>query len=521
MHTEQAAGASKPAQTNASGFGSVLASATADAQPRSAAAASAHVTTQSAARAASEHQAPAANTKQTKPATEPEITRSEPQKTATPAQPKPASTVSARSISHSTGTDTTDKTAKQQNALAALPQVAPPSAVGVPAWSSPAMAAPTTATDNATTDSNSNAAGSAIAADTSQDAPAQQPAKAQGHHANATATDALQTLFAFSDDQQSDVSAEVTAENGNAPESPVPASAQSSATAQQSAAGSQTAQAALSPAAPIAASVSASTIQPSAKGTASGQAGSSAAKPDAAATAGAGKSSSSSSADTVSNSSNSSATSSTNTSPAAAHGQTNSSTVAAASGKAADPAPAITATVHAAPRDAAQTGASADRTQSRPTADVHSGDALSQVDNTAATSAINTSKLIQNMSETEMRVGLRSAEFGDISIRTMVSQQQMQAQISVDHSDLGHAIAAHLPLVQAKLVNDYGLHASIEVSQSGMSFSGERGNTPQRERQSGSASLRNDISAVTNEPEPIVARAAAVAGDGYRLSIQA
>ena len=36
-----------------------------------------------------------------------------------------------------------------------------------------------------------------------------------------------------------------------------------------------------------------------------------------------------------------------------------------------------------------------------------------------------------------MRVGMHSTEFGDISIRTTLSQQQMLAQISLDHSDLG------------------------------------------------------------------------------------
>jgi hypothetical protein len=89
----------------------------------------------------------------------------------------------------------------------------------------------------------------------------------------------------------------------------------------------------------------------------------------------------------------------------------------------------------------------------------------------AGTSGISVARLIQSIGETEMRVGMHSSEFGDISIRTAVSQQQMQAHISVDHNELGNALSAHIPSVQAKLDSDFGLHATIEVSQGGASFS--------------------------------------------------
>ena len=79
----------------------------------------------------------------------------------------------------------------------------------------------------------------------------------------------------------------------------------------------------------------------------------------------------------------------------------------------------------------------------------------------AAAAGISTARLIQSMSESEMRIGMHSAEFGDISIRTSVSQQQLMAQISVDHSELGNAISAHLPSLESKLGSDFGVHASI------------------------------------------------------------
>jgi hypothetical protein len=99
-------------------------------------------------------------------------------------------------------------------------------------------------------------------------------------------------------------------------------------------------------------------------------------------------------------------------------------------------------------------------------------------------SGINSAKLIQTMGETEMHVGMHSAEFGDISIRTSLSQQQMVTQISLDHNDLSQTISSHLSAVQAKLGEEYGLHASIVVNSQGAPLSGGQGNSPQRDQQS-------------------------------------
>ena len=62
-----------------------------------------------------------------------------------------------------------------------------------------------------------------------------------------------------------------------------------------------------------------------------------------------------------------------------------------------------------------------------------------------------------------MRLGMRSAEFGNISISTSVSHQAISAQISLDHSELGRALAMHLPAIEEKLGSAYGLHARVEV----------------------------------------------------------
>jgi len=142
----------------------------------------------------------------------------------------------------------------------------------------------------------------------------------------------------------------------------------------------------------------------------------------------------------------------------------------------------------------------------------------------AAGSAINTARVIQNMNETEMRVGMRSTEFGDISIRTMVTQQQMQTQISVDHSELVSALTAHIPSVQAKLGADYGLHASIEVSQGGASFSNNQGQSSQKDHKPFTPSTQIDGTAPLAETDRMFTRpvtAVAPLMEGSRLDIRA
>ncbi len=81
----------------------------------------------------------------------------------------------------------------------------------------------------------------------------------------------------------------------------------------------------------------------------------------------------------------------------------------------------------------------------------------------AALPSASSAQLIQSAGQTEMRLGMRSTEFGNISISTSVSHQTISAQISLDHPELGRALAAHLPAIEEKLGSAYGLHARVEV----------------------------------------------------------
>jgi hypothetical protein len=139
----------------------------------------------------------------------------------------------------------------------------------------------------------------------------------------------------------------------------------------------------------------------------------------------------------------------------------------------------------------------------------------------AGAQGLNTAKLIQSMSETEMRVGMHSQDFGDISIRTSVSHQQMQAQISVDHNELGKVISAHLPAVQTKLGEDFGLHATIEVNQAAGFLAGRDGGSSQQN--SGAPAYAHSTSKLTamSDAEPIATLPMQLVAIDGRLDIRA
>lgn len=92
--------------------------------------------------------------------------------------------------------------------------------------------------------------------------------------------------------------------------------------------------------------------------------------------------------------------------------------------------------------------------------------------------SINTAKLVQSMAQTEMRIGMRSDEFGSLTIHTTLGREQISAQISLESEKLGSALSAHLPSIQEKLSQDYGVKASVTIG--GLGGSGSLGSGSDR-----------------------------------------
>jgi hypothetical protein len=203
------------------------------------------------------------------------------------------------------------------------------------------------------------------------------------------------------------------------------------------------------------------------------------------------------------------------------HAQPDAAQISAMTAKVADASPLQTAPVHVAAQQQPIISGATDRQPHSAEIANSTLPAATDGTETTGTSGVNTAKLIQTLSETQMQVGMHSAEFGDISIRTAVSQQQMVAQITVDHGDLGRAIALHAPAAQTKLGDDLGVRAAIQVTQSGMSFSHEHGSAPQQDQRSLTRPVEAVDATSLADTESTIPRATLAAEDTDRLDIRA
>ena len=97
------------------------------------------------------------------------------------------------------------------------------------------------------------------------------------------------------------------------------------------------------------------------------------------------------------------------------------------------------------------------------------GPALSSGASSQVTPLINTAKLIHVMGQSEIRVGMSSAEFGNISISTLTTRDMTSAVIALDHSELAKVIATHLPEMQARLGGVLPANVRIDTNSAGSS----------------------------------------------------
>jgi hypothetical protein len=63
-----------------------------------------------------------------------------------------------------------------------------------------------------------------------------------------------------------------------------------------------------------------------------------------------------------------------------------------------------------------------------------------------------------------MHVGMRSTDFGNISISTSATRGLISAQISLDHGELARTLAAHLPEMQAKFGGNQAMNVRIDMN---------------------------------------------------------
>lgn len=137
-------------------------------------------------------------------------------------------------------------------------------------------------------------------------------------------------------------------------------------------------------------------------------------------------------------------------------------------------------------------------------------------------SAMSDARLMQTMNQSEMRIGLNSNAFGEISIRTSISGHELIAQISLDHSELSQAMSAQVSSVQTKLGDELGLQTLIEINNHATAQPGDAGSSSQRERGSPAAPARaSSVAAVGEEGSGSSQEAVMNKADETRLDIRA
>lgn len=81
----------------------------------------------------------------------------------------------------------------------------------------------------------------------------------------------------------------------------------------------------------------------------------------------------------------------------------------------------------------------------------------------STSSPLHTAKLVAGIERSELRMGLRTGEFGNVDIRTSLVRNQFTAEISAERGELGRALAAELPGLQHRLTEQHLPAASITV----------------------------------------------------------
>jgi len=87
-------------------------------------------------------------------------------------------------------------------------------------------------------------------------------------------------------------------------------------------------------------------------------------------------------------------------------------------------------------------------------------------------SLVHSTTLLEQLGRTELKVGMRMGDFGNVEIRTQMHDQQLKAEISVEHRDLGRILTNELPALQEKLQQNHVPLASLVVRDHGTANGG-------------------------------------------------
>jgi flagellar hook-length control protein FliK len=85
---------------------------------------------------------------------------------------------------------------------------------------------------------------------------------------------------------------------------------------------------------------------------------------------------------------------------------------------------------------------------------------------------INSTKLIEKLGQSELRIGFQTHDFGPVEIKTLLQNQELHAHISVEHNALRDALAADLPALQKTFEQQRIAVHSVEIQGQGAAWNG-------------------------------------------------
>ncbi len=138
----------------------------------------------------------------------------------------------------------------------------------------------------------------------------------------------------------------------------------------------------------------------------------------------------------------------------------------------------------------------------------------------ASSPALSSAQLVRSMHGSEMKIGMHSQEFGAISVNTSLTRQTLAAQISFDHPELGRVMAAHIPAIEAKLGNAYGLQTRVEVRDNGSTSTGDTGRQGGGETKGQSRASPGDAAIGAGTAKSVLPIAAVPLNQSSRLDIR-
>jgi len=122
-------------------------------------------------------------------------------------------------------------------------------------------------------------------------------------------------------------------------------------------------------------------------------------------------------------------------------------------------------------------------------------------------------QLVEKVAQSELYLGIRTGEFGNIEIRTSFDHQQVRAEISSERGDLGRTLSTELPGLEQRMREQDVPLSAVVVRQANAGAGGTLDRDPRRQQQPLSTPVRA-IEASSPEPPATALQAAAWEPEG-------